>query len=167
MLPPKQAARLQAAKAVITVLGNLRLSFERFHSSARTYGVSKASYGWLAHRLRSVGTSGRFYARGNAALKGLIGTSGLSSSEVRLTLTVLQLETCFAAFGSSKMQAEYAGTTEVAVLSGRCAVGSRNATGLRSFPGSGEASRLSAVLTFRRSQCLLDRAGGLNNGASS
>ena len=44
-LPPKQEARLQAA--MVTVLGNLRLSFERFHSSARTYGVSKASYGWL------------------------------------------------------------------------------------------------------------------------
>jgi len=28
---------------------NLRLCFERFHSSARTYAVSKASYGWLAH----------------------------------------------------------------------------------------------------------------------
>ena len=49
VLPPKQEARLQSAKAVVTVLGNLRLCFERFHSAARTYGVSKASYGWLAH----------------------------------------------------------------------------------------------------------------------
>ena len=46
---PKQEARLQAAKVVVTVLGNLRLCFERFHSSSRTYGVSKACYGWLAH----------------------------------------------------------------------------------------------------------------------
>ena len=45
-LPPKHEARLRAAGAVLSVLGNLCLCFEHFHSFARIFGISKGLL-WL------------------------------------------------------------------------------------------------------------------------
>ena len=46
-LSAKELARFDADKRVIAVLGNLRLPFDRFHSAARAFRVTEASYRWL------------------------------------------------------------------------------------------------------------------------
>ena len=44
----KEAARLRAALKVITILGHLRLPWERFQREARSFGMAKVAYGWIA-----------------------------------------------------------------------------------------------------------------------
>ena len=44
----KEASRFDSALRIVTVLGNLRLPWDQFQREARSFGTSKAAYGWLS-----------------------------------------------------------------------------------------------------------------------
>ena len=57
----KEEQRMSSAVRVVTILGLLRLPFDRFQQSARCFGTSKVSYGWIA-RTPPQKTSWRLWA---------------------------------------------------------------------------------------------------------